>query len=63
MTTIRTIQHRGFHRPTREGENAIAKREKACADFLNKYFAYFKRSQRFAIGLEKLQFFSSLSHE
>ena len=57
--------HRGFRRPTRlrEGGGAIALREKSCAEFSNKYFAYFKRSQRLAIGLDKmLIFFSFLFH-
>ena len=45
------------------GEGAIALREKSCAEFSNKYFAYFKRSQRLAIGLDKmLIFFSFLFH-
>ena len=52
--------HRGFRRPTRlrEGGGAIALREKSCAEFSNKYFAYFKRSQRLAIGLNKMLIFS-----
>ena len=42
--------YRVFRRPA---EDAIAIREKSCVEFSNKNVLKFKRSQRFAIGLEK----------
>ena len=52
--------NRDFADPTRlreGGRRHIALREKSCAEFSNKYFVYFKRSQRLAIGLDKILIF------
>ena len=53
------LTFRGFRQSTRGGRenSSIAIREKACAVFSNKYFANFQRSQRFAIGFEKILIF------